>query len=252
MIDRPLCSLTFRQAAHDGVVGDETTARRVRALLVRYRESCPLRYRPPACCITLKSTIPEHHGLGSGTQLSLALVRGLSWLGGEEDVDVAELARRVGRGRRSAVGIHGFREGGLVVEAGMRTSDDIGPLAVRLPLPDDWRVLLINPPESGSGLSGAVEERAFDGLGSMPMATSERLSRIVLSELLPAVQTSDFDEFSAAVFEYGRLAGEFLCIDPGRSVRPSADRPPRRMVAGAPGAWVGADVVGPDGFCVRA
>jgi beta-RFAP synthase len=154
--------------------------------------------------------MPMHNGLGSGTQLGLAVARGLALLAEEEAVPVAELARRVGRGRRSAVGIYGFGQGGLIVDAGQSTAEQIGALACRLAMPDDWEVLLITPTKGSAGLSGAGEDRAFSRLGSMPRPLTDRLCRIVLTELLPAIQAREFEQFSGALFEYGRLVGEFF------------------------------------------
>ncbi len=81
---------------------------------------------------------------------------------------------------------------------------------MRLPLPDDWRVLLITPRTTAGGLSGTVEESVFADLGPMSEVVANRLARIALTEILPAVQTGNFPEFSEAVFEFGRLAGEFF------------------------------------------
>src|SRR5690606_17244047 len=59
----------------------------------------------------------EHAGLGTGTQLSLCLARALAELAGVP-ASVQDLARWTGRGLRSAIGIHGFERGGLLVDGG--------------------------------------------------------------------------------------------------------------------------------------
>lgn len=150
-----------------------------------------------------------HAGLGSGTQTALALAAALARLAGEADIAAVELARRVGRGARSALGIHGFQRGGVLVEAGKRTPDEISPLVARLPFPAEWRWLLFTPPNA-HGLSGYAERSAFARLGAMPAATTDRLCRLVLMDLLPSVVTADFDAASAAIHEFGRLNGEFF------------------------------------------
>jgi beta-ribofuranosylaminobenzene 5'-phosphate synthase len=194
----------------DHVTGEAATVQRVREFVDCYRQTCEPEHRPPFCRIAIVSSLPEHHGLGSGTQLGLAVARGLAELAGEAEVASPELARRVGRGRRSAVGVHGFAAGGLIVDAGKSANDRIGDLACRLPLPDEWRVLLATPRGNTSGLSGETEERLFDRLGSMPDSVTERLCRIVLTALLPAAVNAALDEFAIAVAEYGRVVGEFF------------------------------------------
>ena len=85
---------------------------------------------PPRRLVVGRSA-PEHAGLGTGTQLGLAVGRLLASACGLA-MSAPELARRVGRGGRSALGVHGFERGGLLVEAGK------GNARVTLPF-DAWR-----------------------------------------------------------------------------------------------------------------
>src|SRR5512145_348915 len=72
--------------------------------------------------------IPAHSGLGSGTQLGLAVARVLAELY-DRPTDPVGLARSVARGRRSAIGTWTFALGGFIVEGGHRSgSDGIAPL----------------------------------------------------------------------------------------------------------------------------
>jgi beta-RFAP synthase len=210
MVAQPRFRLELSEAGHDEVLADPPVCERIRKFVGRVREQSPAAHRPPCCEIRVVESMPAHSGLGSGTQLGLSLARGLAELAGERDVTAATLARRAGRGRRSAVGVHGFQTGGFIVDAGKRPGDDLGALACRLPFPADWRVLLITPQHSASGLSGRPEEHAFARLGSMPLALTQRLSHLIVTELLPAVGTADFDAFCHAVTEYGRHVGEFF------------------------------------------
>src|SRR5947209_8569908 len=73
-------------------------------------------------------SLPPHAGLGSGTQLALAVARALAELHGIPS-DAPELARAVGRGGRSAIGTWTFTGGGLVLEGGRRPeSQSVAPL----------------------------------------------------------------------------------------------------------------------------
>lgn len=209
MIDQPGVRLTFAESDVDRVTGDPRGVERVRTFVARIRESC-LDAVPRPCHIDVQSVVPPHSGLGSGTQLGLAVARGLAEFAGEPGVSSVTLAKRVGRGLRSAVGVYGFETGGLIVDAGQHDDEEIGALACRLAVPDEWRVLLITPPVADDGLSGAEEEQAFVRLGSMPLSLTNELSRLVLTELLPAVTAGDLDAFSAAVYEYGSRVGQFF------------------------------------------
>src|SRR5688572_24305003 len=74
---------------------------------------------PPGARVCVHRALPRHSGLGSGTQLALAVARALAELHGLT-ITAPALARAVGRARRSAVGTWTFEGGGLVLEGGRR------------------------------------------------------------------------------------------------------------------------------------
>lgn len=150
---------------------------------------------------------PQHIGLGSGTQLALSVARGLSLWAGASDAPAAELARRVGRGCRSGIGVHGFHVGGFIVEGGKRDRDAISPLVARLDFPADWHFVLVMP-AGARGLHGAAEREAFEALESLAPSVTADLCRLTLLGLLPTLADHDFDGFSVALGEFGRKAGE--------------------------------------------
>jgi beta-RFAP synthase len=151
-----------------------------------------------------------------GTQLSLALATTVLRLVGAPAPSVERLARWTGRGRRSGIGLHGFREGGLVVDGGRKDEAGIPPLIARLAFPEEWTVLVVQPPGS-HGLHGADEVRAFAGLAPPSERLTERLCRIVLLEILPAVAERDLTGFGNAI--------EALQADVGRSFAPAQGGP---------------------------
>jgi beta-RFAP synthase len=202
MIDQPGFAVRIARADADHLeCGAWQT--RIATLTARLREAfaCgPVR-------IEISGSPPPHAGLGSGTQLGMALAQGLSLLAGETNVPATELARRAGRGARSALGLYGFEQGGLLVEAGRASAVRISPLVARTSFPAEWRFLLVRP-RGGAGLSGAEEVGGFARLPPMPLATTERLCRIALTELLPAVIERDFTAAANSIGEFGRLVGE--------------------------------------------
>jgi beta-RFAP synthase len=128
-----------------------------------------------------------------------------------------ELARVVGRGRRSCVGVYGFSRGGLIVEAGRMIRDEadaddnvtrsFSPMVARVRLPQSWRCVLLVAREA-AGISGEAEREAFKRLPPVPREITAELSRLALLELLPAAVEGKFIEFSLAVRNYGLLAGK--------------------------------------------
>ena len=238
MVDRPGVHLLMRQAAEFRGRGQLVE----RAL--RFAQECGRAWDlgPQAACeIEVVATPRAHVGLGSGTQLALAVAAGMRRLHlAEQGTDVpgpqagapepwhfetreaVSLARAVGRGRRSSVGLYGFARGGLIVEAGRFTSpDDRGtdgvrsPMVARVRLPSAWRCVVIVE-RHAEGLSGDAEREAFRRLAPVPREISAELSRVLLMELLPAAVEGRFDAFSEAVHAYGQLAGEPFASESSR------------------------------------
>lgn len=235
MIEQPGCELCLRTASVDGVNGGTSgTLLRIREFLTRVRGVSPVNLPPVE--IEICRDIPPHEGLGSGTQLGLAVAAGLQFLATGSRGRAAELAVGVGRGARSAIGVHGFDEGGFLIEAGHQTEAEISPLVARAVVPNDWRWLLISPRES-AGLSGAAEQQAFRQLPSMPESLTSTLCRILLMDWLPAMLAADFAGSSSAMWEYGQRVGEFFaCVQGNRFADPNmaelAEKLRRRGISG--------------------
>lgn len=159
--------------------------------------------------VSVETAIPSHRGLGSGTQLALALARGLDIVLADGKRQADELARIAGRGLRSAVGTWGFELGGCIFEGGRTHDDPVGRFISQVPVPSDWRFVLITP-QSGVGLSGGEEATAFERLSGMATGLTAELCRIAAMELLPALQADDFQPAADALGRYGQLAGEYF------------------------------------------
>ncbi len=153
---------------------------------------------------SIRRCAPQHYGLGTGTQLGLAVARLLTEGCQLPTSSSSNLARLVERGIRSAIGIHGFDQGGFLVEAGKRNEQDIAPLVARMAFPTEWRIILLMPKKK-PGLHGLSEKQALEQIPSLP---SDRLCRLVWQAMLPALVEKDIQIFGEAVYEYNRLVGE--------------------------------------------
>ncbi|HEV8002304.1 MAG TPA: hypothetical protein VGP63_20605 [Planctomycetaceae bacterium] len=174
-----------------------------------YRKRCTDRHPPAHCELELWAAIPSHRGLGAGTQLGMAVATALACLA-DDDVDRVVLAHRVGRGARSAIGIHGFELGGFLVDAGKEREELIGRLETRVDVPAGWRFVLINPPGAAAGLSGPAESAALSRLSTTSPEMTGQLWRKVKQDMLPALATANCDQFGEALFEFGQIVGEYF------------------------------------------
>ena len=199
MVESPGLEIVAEPAEDWGAEGPsaaraERVARDVaRSLAERGHEAAPLRF-------TVLRLPPEHVGLGTGTQLSLAVARLVAESAGVGPTPAPELAAMTGRGVRSGVGLHGFDLGGLVVEGGHKGDAGIAPVLCRMAFPEDWWALVVAPPHA-EGLHGPEEREAFAALPPMPESETDRLCRLVLLGVLPAVAERDLGDFGVALEE---------------------------------------------------
>jgi beta-RFAP synthase len=179
--------------------------------------------------IRVHRPLPSHAGLGSGTQLALAVGRALAELH-SVDVDPPALARVMGRAKRSAIGTWTFAGGGLIVEGGRRVGrDEVAPLLARVPFPSSWRCVLAVP-HTGAAVSGAAESRAFAELPSPPEGDVERVAYLVLMALLPSLVEADIESFGAALTEIQEMTGRWFASAQGGTFAPGSADLVRRMV----------------------
>jgi beta-RFAP synthase len=213
MIEEPGIQLTAQAAADWSAQGP--LAERALEYARRFAQTLPSeRVRPQR--LVIEKAAPEHVGLGTGTQLGLAVARALATAFGLPELDAVELARRVGRGRRSGVGVHGFGQGGFVVEGGRRVGETVAPLVAWVPFPETWQLLVIFPP-GRSGLHGRLEEEVFACLvqGRFALETTDTLCRLVVLGMLPALREGDLEAFGEALFDFNLRAGEMFAAVQG-------------------------------------
>ncbi len=213
MIDRPRVELEMATEEAWDVTGP--SADRAREFAHRSLAGLHAPQQPQALRIRMLADIPEHSGLGSGTQRALAIAAGVRSLAGLGPATAAELAALAGRGARSAVGSHGFVHGGLIWERGRTRDQQLSELSARVALCESWRIVLVGI-RARTGLSGALERRAFEAVPPVPPAVTAELEALADERILPAARRADFPAFSEGVFDYGRLAGEcFAAVQGG-------------------------------------
>lgn len=201
MVERPGVVVVARPA--DSWQFEGTLASRAQVFATRFMLSVPIEARRPFQ-VLVERCPAEHTGLGVGTQLGLAVAKALAVACGEPELSSAELAARVGRGERSAIGVHGFDRGGLLVDAGKRAGEAVSPLLAHVTLPDEWRVVLFTPRAAGRWHS----ERERTAFATASAGEPDALRRLAETALVPAAARGDLGAFGEAVYEFNRRAGE--------------------------------------------
>jgi len=179
-INKPNVILEAEKAENLSVTGQETEL--ASALVHRFFSAYPVQAKAH---IHIEEAIPAHVGLGSGTQLSLAIAVALSKLLNIKASPV-ELALAMGRAQRTAVGTTIFQQGGFVVDGGKSLKENtFPPLLYRQPFPDEWR-FVVAVPNLNKGLSNSEEATAFNKLAQKSAEDAAKICRLIMLKLLPA------------------------------------------------------------------
>jgi len=170
--------------------------------------------------IEVVEQILDHSGLGSGTQLAIAVGTAISRLF-EMDCTSSEIAVLSNRGARSGIGIGAFDRGGFLVDAGRNAESQVPPIISRLEFPSNWRAILIFD-HAQRGLHGQDEDTSFAALPDFSPQTAEKLCRLVIMQILPAVSEQNIDVFNLGIYELQKCIGEyFASAQGGRYTSPS-------------------------------
>jgi beta-ribofuranosylaminobenzene 5'-phosphate synthase len=157
--------------------------------------------------IEFLSQVHRHAGLGSGTQIALSVasaVNDLYSLG----KNVRELAQSVQRGGTSGIGVLAFEMGGFLMDCGHKASEKNGflPSSQSTALPADlmlrmdfpnWDVVIAIPPTCG--ISGIAEKNFFQKHCPIPIEDVQKVSHIILIQMLPSLVEKDIEGFGNAI-----------------------------------------------------
>jgi beta-RFAP synthase len=159
------------------------------------------------CALHIEEAIPPHAGLGSGTQLALAVGSAFAALEGLK-LTPQQIATRLGRGSRSGIGIGTFAFGGTVLDAGPYKGA-LPEIVARVPYPEAWRAILIFDPKA-RGLAGDSETAAFEAMPEFPESKTETLYRRIMQSALPALANEDFTTFCAEIGYLQEVMGAYF------------------------------------------
>lgn len=213
-LDGVATRLRLRRAERTTVQGPQSD----RAALWLARLHAALGIREGAT-VRVDEAIPAHAGLGSGTQMALALGAAMSEAFGL-GLAAREIAHLLDRGARSGIGIGAFELGGFILDGGRGAADAPPPLISRIAFPSPWRILLILD-HASQGLHGPAEAAAFRALPPFPPQQAAHLARLTLMQLLPALAEADLESFGRAVNELQCAIGDhFAPAQGGRYASP--------------------------------
>ncbi len=168
--------------------------------------------------VVVREAIPRHIGLGSTTQLMLAVGKAVSVVKGLR-LSVREIAASLGRGSVSGIGVAVFEKGGFVIDTGRRLTNgklrevksprDLPGILFHSKLPRGWCFTVIVP-ETRRGLGEEEEKPILE----KPLPHDEKLScmlyETLLQMMIPAIIEQDPYMFGKALTKIQRLTGKYF------------------------------------------
>ncbi len=160
--------------------------------------------------INVKEAYPQHIGLGSGTQIALATGKAICDVY-KKNLSVREIARIVGRGGTSGIGVAAFEHGGFILDGGHSTKEKKDflpssaskasppPLLARYEFPD-WKVALVIP-KIKKEFYGRKEVNIFQRYCPISIADVRKLSHVILMKILPSLIEEDIETFGQGINE---------------------------------------------------
>ena len=155
----------------------------------------------------INDSLPDHVGLGSGTQAALSAAAAINKIYGLGK-SVRELAVAVGRGGTSGIGVAAFENGGFILDGGHKFKDKgafspsaashvpPGPVLFRRDFPD-WPIVLAIP--NTKGAHDAEEVDIFKKYCPIPLAEVQEICHVILMQMLPALVEEDLESFGRAI-----------------------------------------------------
>lgn len=200
-LESPGMELLASEADNVEIVGDSLLAGKMR------KAADALLPEGKGIKLQINDSLPDHVGLGSGTQAALSAAAAINKIYGLGK-SVRELAIAVGRGGTSGIGVAAFENGGIILDGGHKFKDKCafspsaashvppGPVLFRRDFPD-WPIVLAIP--NTKGVHDAEEVDIFKKYCPIPLAEVQEICHVILMQMLPALVEEDLESFGRAI-----------------------------------------------------
>ena len=201
-LDFPVIKIRAKKSNKLTVRGNSGFSERTKKIL----EAITIAYHTGGIEVDIIEDYPDHVGLGSGTQASLAAGMALSKLYGL-NLKTVDIARLTKRGGTSGIGTTAYARGGFIVDGGHKGKCEFKPSSASgeyLPPPvlvrhdfPNWDIIIAIPDLTGA--SNEREVNIFKEKCPIPLHEVQKLSHIILMEMLPAVIEQNIESFGASI-----------------------------------------------------
>jgi len=201
-LDYPSIRINANKDTHLSVSGTTEFAEKIRRAALAVLTP----HQIDGVAIEVVQEYSAHVGLGSGTQVALAVGTAISELY-DLNLNPTDIARLTGRGGTSGIGVAAYEWGGFIIDGGHKGKTEFlpssasgkfgpAPIIVRHDFPD-WTIVLAIP--NLHGASDRREVEIFQKQCPLPLNEIQELCHVILMEMLPAVVEDDIESFGRSI-----------------------------------------------------
>ncbi|MBS0614827.1 MAG: beta-ribofuranosylaminobenzene 5'-phosphate synthase [Proteobacteria bacterium] len=226
-LENPCVELRARRAPTLSMSGATEVLASIQRKVEKVSAALHERYDIGGVELFIEQTIPDHVGLGSGTQLALAIAQALNLLY-DLKLTTYQLSRLAQRGGTSGIGCASFDLGGFLCDGGHRFGGPGGkpgfapssasadfappPILFHSALPASWNVILAIP-DAGRRTHGEEECELFRTRSPIPGPEAAQAARLALLKVLPAVKEEDLESFSSGLEAMQKLGWKRMQLE---------------------------------------
>lgn len=175
--------------------------------------------------ILVKTSPPEHIGLGSKTTLLLAIATA-AYASVGEPLDQEAITKLVKRGGASGIGINSFWTGGLVVDGGhqvpkherifapssFRVVEKTPPVIAKVKMPKEWKVSLFSDPNAGK-IDGLKEADVFRRVTPIEDIQCLTTLSLIYHGILPSIHEKNLELFQKSIVGINNIGMKKIEVD---------------------------------------
>ncbi|MFO7968251.1 MAG: beta-ribofuranosylaminobenzene 5'-phosphate synthase [Archaeoglobaceae archaeon] len=215
-IEEPHIEITGNKSEEDSLTGNIVNLDRFRSVSNKFKH-----LTGHNASIEVLSDYRSHVGMGSGTQISLAIGEVYNRIF-DLNLSVREIAEITGRGGTSGIGVAAFQSGGFIVDGGHSTKEKKGftpssaskasppPVISRQDFPP-WKIVVVTP--ELSGFSGGDEVSLFEKYCPVPVEDVRKISHLILMKMIPSIMENDLDDFGDSLWNIQGLGFKKAEVD---------------------------------------
>lgn len=212
-LEEPCFKIKFEESESFSVIADKELEERIKKIKNDFFDYFSKKKKiNDNLKIEVIESYPQHIGLGSGTQLALAVAKAFAELNNIK-ASVRELAIATKRGGTSGIGVAAFEKGGFILDAGHSkkekpeflpsSASKAKPAKVIARYDFPWDLLIVIP--KGKRIYEKREVNIFKEYCPIKLREVRKLCHVILMKTIPSLLERDMQAFGESINEIQKI-----------------------------------------------